>query len=504
MLFNSRPFLLVFLPLTISAYCLLNARFGKWAALNFVTLASLVFYGYWNPPYTLLILASIGFNFLLGNLQRRAAAGRKALLAVGVTANLSTLAYFKYAQFGAHVAHALTGMTVNVAGHLLPLAISFFTFTQIAYQVDVYRGKVRAYSFKEYCFFVLFFPHLIAGPIVRHYEILPQIEGDTLPFRADSLAAGLTMLAMGLAKKVYFADTVAATANSVFRLAHDGHRIHMVLAWAGSLAYTCQIYFDFSAYSDMALGLGLMFGIRLPLNFNSPYKSSSIVDFWRRWHMSLSRFLRDYLYIPLGGGRVGRFRRYANLMTTMLLGGLWHGAGWTFVIWGGIHGLYLIVNHAWAAMTEGLRWSEGRVIRGFYHMLTFIAVVAAWVIFRAASLSDSIRILRGMAGLNGIILPRMLEFFFAGHVPRWISFGGLEARLSAGNLLWIALLLAIVFLAPNTQEIMAKAHPALEQTRSDSRISWSMSPAWACAAGIVMAVVVCLLGTVNEFIYFQF
>ncbi len=225
------------------------------------------------------------------------------------------------------------------------------------------------------------------------------------------------MLVIGLAKKVLLADTVAQTANSVFRLAHQGVRLDLTLAWAGALAYTCQIYFDFSGYSDMALGLGLMFGIRLPLNFNSPYKSSSIVDFWRRWHMSLSRFLRDYLYIPLGGGRVGRYRRYVNLMVTMLLGGLWHGAGWTFVIWGGLHGLYLIVNHAWAALTEGLLWAEGHVARGIYHVLTFTAVVAAWVLFRASSLSDSVRMLRGMIGWNGVLLPRSTEFVFVGHVP---------------------------------------------------------------------------------------
>ena len=504
MLFNSYIFLLVFLPLTVSGYCLLNARFGKWAALNFVTLASLVFYGYWNPPYTLLILASIAVNFLLGRLLYRAGAGRKALLVAGVIANLGTLAWFKYARFGAQVVHDLTGLPVSLAGSFLPLAISFFTFTQIAYLVDVYRGMKTSYSFKEYCFFVLFFPHLIAGPIVRHYEILPQIEESKLPFRSDSLAAGLTILVIGLAKKVLLADRVAPTAATVFGLAHYGAHMHLFLAWAGALAYTCQIYFDFSGYSDMALGLGLMFGIRLPLNFNSPYKAANIVDFWRRWHMSLSRFLRDYLYIPLGGGRVGPYRKYANLMATMLLGGLWHGAGWTFVIWGGLHGLYLIVNHTWAALTDGLVWAESHIARGIYRVLTFTAVVAAWVLFRAASLPDSIRMLRGMFGWNGLVLPRRMEFAFAGHAPGWLSFAGVAFGVSPAQLLWIALLLAIAFLAPNTQEIMRKARPALEYTCSDGRITWSLKPAWACAAGILMAPIMSSLRTVSEFIYFQF
>jgi alginate O-acetyltransferase complex protein AlgI len=504
MLFNSYIFLLVFLPLTVSGYCLLNARFGKWAALNFLTLASLVFYSYWNPPYTLLILGSIVVNFLLGRLLYRAAAGRKALLVAGVTANLSTLAYFKYARFGAQVFHDLTGLPVSLGRTFLPLAISFFTFTQIAYLVDVYRGMKTSYSFKEYCFFVLFFPHLIAGPIVRHYEILPQIEEAELPFRSDSLAAGLTILVIGLVKKVLLADRVAPTASTVFGLAHGGTHMHLVLAWAGSLAYTCQIYFDFSGYSDMALGLGLMFGIRLPLNFNSPYKATNIVDFWRRWHMSLSRFLRDYLYIPLGGGRVGLYRKYFNLMATMLLGGLWHGAGWTFVIWGGLHGLYLIVNHAWAALTEGMLWAESRVARAFYRVLTFTAVVAAWVWFRAASFPDSVRMLRGMFGWNGVVLPRRMAFSFPGKAPSWLKFGGAEFGVSPTQLLWIAILLAIAFLGPNTQEIMQKARPALEYNYSDGRISWSLKPAWACAAGILMALIICSLRAVSEFIYFQF
>lgn len=504
MLFNSYPFLLVFLPLTITGYCLLNARAGKWAALNFLTIASLVFYAYWNPPYLLLIFASILLNFQLGKLQQRAVSGKRALLVAGVIANLGTLTYYKYTGFGAQIIHELTGLPVGVATRFLPLAISFFTFTQIAYLVDMYRGLKKSYSFKEYCFFVLFFPHLIAGPIVRHYEILPQIEGNKLPFSLDSLAAGITMLIIGLAKKVLLADTVASTANTIFGLAHQGGHLHLALAWAGALAYTCQIYFDFSGYSDMALGLGLVFGIRLPLNFNSPYKSLNIVDFWRRWHMSLSRFLRDYLYIPLGGGRVGRNRKYANLIATMLLGGLWHGAGWTFVIWGGLHGLYLIVNHVWATLTKGLAWAESRAAHGIYRVTTFTAVVVAWVVFRADSLSDSIRILRGMIGWNGVVLPQSVEHVFSGHVPIWLRFSDADFGLSVGKLLPIAFLLTISFLAPNTQEIMSKARPALDSTWSDGRISWSLSPAWACVAGILLAAIICSLKTVSAFIYFQF
>lgn len=502
MLFNSHIFLFLFLPLSLVLYWMINYRYGTKESITALTLASLVFYGYWNPPYVLLMLASILFNFALGRFQSRAGGGNKPLLLVGIVVNLGVLCYYKYFSFAATTLQSLTGVEWTVSAIILPLAISFFTFTQIAYLVDVYRGIGRSYEFQEYCFFVLFFPHLIAGPIVRHYEIIPQIDKRKMRFQLDALAAGVTMLTLGLAKKVLLADTVAPSTSEIFAAVNRGAHPDLALSWIGALGYTCQIYFDFSGYSDMAIGLGLMFGVRLPLNFNSPYKSESIVDFWRRWHISLSRFLKDYLYIPLGGGRVGKPRKYFNLMTTMLLGGLWHGAGWTFVIWGGLHGIYLVINHGWSALTLNARWADSRVARSFYRVTTFLAVVVAWVLFRAESLPGALRMLQGMAGGNAVILPTALAPFLEGYTPNWISFGTLGVSMRVPLL--IAFMLAIAFLAPNTQEIMHRAEPALESVSSRTRFAWALRPYWAFGVGVVLALVLGSLGRVSEFLYFQF
>ena len=502
MLFNSYMFLFAFLPLALAGYYGAGKWFGKWAALKFLVLASLVFYSYWNPRYTLLIIGSIVFNYYLAKLEQRTERGKRLLLIAGVTVNLSILGYFKYAQFAVTTIHELTGLNGAVTNVVLPLAISFFTFTQIAYIVDVYRGLEQSYSFREYCFFVLFFPHLIAGPIVRHYEILPQLEGVGFRYRWDYLSVGLTMFILGLGKKVLLADTVAPTASEVFGMLHQGFKLHFALAWAGSLAYTCQLYFDFSGYSDMAIGLGYMFGIKLPLNFNSPYKAASMIEFWRRWHISLSRFLRDYLYISLGGNRGGSVRRYLNLFVTMLLGGLWHGAGWTFVLWGGLHGLYLAVNHSWRAVTRDAAWAQGKVIGWSYHLLTFLAVVAGWVVFKSESLHDAARMLKGMAGINGFVFPRGAAPWIPTAIRDSLVFD--EMGISGLEAVVICVLLAIVFLLPNTQELMSEANPALDPVTSRPRYVWKSTPAWACAVGALFALVVLSLGHVSEFLYFQF
>lgn len=502
MLFNSRIFLFIFLPVTLILFWMINSRLGTKDSVTFLSFASLAFYGYWNPPYVLLIVASIALNFALGRLQGKAGGGSRTLLVAGIALNLGVLCYFKYFSFAASTLQDLVGVSWTISAILLPLAISFFTFTQIAYLVDVYRGIGRSYDFREYCFFVLFFPHLIAGPIVRHYEIIPQIENGRMPFRLEALAAGLTMFTLGLAKKVLLADTVASTASWIFASAHAGNQLSFSLSWVGALAYTCQIYFDFSGYSDMALGLGLMFGIKLPLNFDSPYMSASIVEFWRRWHISLSRFLKDYLYIPLGGSRAGKPRKYFNLMTTMLLGGLWHGAGWTFVIWGGLHGLYLVINHGWSAFTRGAGWADSWIARCFYHAITFLAVVVAWVLFRAESLPAAMTMLRGMVGLNGVMLPATFQPIIGKVVPSWVVFG--STPVSSWILLALACMLVIAFIAPNTQEIMRRAEPALESVHSNTWLAWSLKPAWAFGVGILLALVLGSLGRVSEFLYFQF
>jgi D-alanyl-lipoteichoic acid acyltransferase DltB (MBOAT superfamily) len=340
MLFNSYEFILVFLPLTAAAFFLTARLLGKEAALGVLVAASLVYYGWWRWSYLPLLVASIVANFVVGRFLEpgdddRSRPYRKTVMVVGIACNLGLLGYFKYANFFIDNLAELTGAAPRNFEIILPLAISFFTFQQVAYLVDAHRGETKEHSFLHYCLFVTFFPQLIAGPIVHHKEMLPQFSRDeTYSVRAEMVAVGLSVFVIGLFKKVVLADSLASYASPLFAFADSGGAPSFLHAWGGALAYTFQLYFDFSGYSDMAMGIAFMFGIRLPLNFDSPYKASNIIDFWRRWHISLSRFLRDYLYFPLGGNRRGKGRRYANLLITMLLGGLWHGAGWTFVIWG--------------------------------------------------------------------------------------------------------------------------------------------------------------------------
>src|SRR5438874_10110851 len=348
MLFNSYPFIFLFLPITLIGYFVL-VRLNHLATVIWLALASLVFYSVSNWQFVLLLLASIAFNYVIGLLlisKRPRPASRVAALTIGVAGDLLTLGYFKYAGFLAANLNAVfsTGFTVNV---LLPVGISFYTFTQIAFLVDAYRGNVARYALPHYALFVTYFPHLIAGPILHHKDMIPQFaRKETKHPDAHLMLCGIIIFAIGLFKKTCLADGI----QPLVALAFDARSPSFDQAWLGALAYTFQLYFDFSGYSDMAIGISLMFGIFLPVNFNSPYKAASIVEFWRRWHMTLSHFLRDYLYIPLGGNRRGRMLRYVNLMVTMLLGGLWHGAAWTFVIWGALHGAYLCVNHAFNAL----------------------------------------------------------------------------------------------------------------------------------------------------------
>jgi len=366
MLFNSEIFLFVFLPIVLIGFYAIGAQGHHRVAISWLVASSLFFYGWWNPAYLGLIIGSILFNYTFGMiLSRQGMVQRNKwwLLFFGVGFNLTLLGYFKYANFFVDNINVLTGANFHLEQIILPLAISFFTFQQITYLVDAYSGKTREYNFLHYILFVTFFPQLIAGPIVHHREMLPQFAKDTLyKLNHSNLAIGFAILLIGLFKKVVLADGVAPFATPVFAAADSGVEISFFEAWSGALAYTFQLYFDFSGYTDMAIGVARMFNVRLPLNFNSPYKSLSIVDFWRRWHMTLSAFLRDYLYIPLGGSRKGMPRRYINLMTTMLLGGLWHGAGWTFVVWGFLHGFYLVVNHAWTSFRTSLGYG-GELIR---------------------------------------------------------------------------------------------------------------------------------------------
>jgi D-alanyl-lipoteichoic acid acyltransferase DltB (MBOAT superfamily) len=442
-----------------------------------------------------------------GNLR-----SKHVLLAVAVGADLALLGYYKYAHFLLDSASWLTGSHWTLQQILLPLGISFFTFTQIAFLVDAWSGKAREYNFIHYLLFVTYFPHLIAGPVLHHKEMMPQFaRPETYRPSWDNTTVGLTIFCIGLFKKAVLADGVSPYSNQVFTAADSGQALDFFAAWGGALAYTTQIYFDFSGYSDMAIGLSRLFGIVLPLNFNSPYKATSITEFWRRWHMTLSRFLRDYLYIPLGGNRKGRLRRHLNLSTTMLLGGLWHGASWNFVLWGGLHGLYLMINHAWRSLREHLLpGAPGQLERWFGWALTFLAVVVAWVFFRATTLSGALNLLRGMSGGQGISLPAALANHLgpaAGTLQGW----GVTLALGGGSQFvltwaWTLLLLAFALLLPNTQELMRDHRPGLDfdPAKATNRLRWSAHPGWAGFMALVAVAGVLSLSHATEFLYYQF
>ncbi len=502
MLFNSYVFILLFLPVALAGYFLLGRRVQRRLALAWLVLCSLFFYAWWNPAYLGLLLFSILFNYGVGAyLGSREGSGlaHKWVLGLGVALNVGLLGYFKYAGFFLDTISAIGGRQFGALDIILPLGISFFTFQQIAYLVDAYKGLTREYNFLAYCLFVTFFPQLIAGPIVHHKEMLPQFARLKIyTLRRDNLSIGITIFIAGLFKKVMIADSLSPIVALVFGSAEAGMQIGFAEAWLGALCYTFQIYFDFSGYSDMAIGIGRMFGIRLPLNFNSPYKAVNVIDFWRRWHMTLSRFLRDYLYIPLGGGQKGKRRRYVNLMVTMLLGGLWHGAGWTFVIWGGVHGLLLVINHAWRASTSalGLRSEQPRAASVVAsRTVTFLAIVVAWVFFRSVSFTGAWNLLSAMAGANGL----------AASVP---SFEMSE------SVSWVAGLLLFSQLLPSTQQIMVRYRPALGYEvkqgyiafdgSREPRFRWVPSPLMAVAVAAIGVITLLNLVKVSEFIYWQF
>lgn len=503
MLFNSPEFLFAFLPLTLAMFFVLGSRLGPRAAMTWLVAASLFFYSWWEPKNLLLLVFSLVFNYRLSQwLIARTGAGRpsRAGMWLGVTVNLALLGWFKYANFFAANAGALVGTDWNLGHIVLPLAISFFTFQQISYLVDGYRGQVERCRALEYAMVVTFFPHLIAGPIVRYQAVLPQFkQPGVFAFDADRVGCGLTIFVMGLFKKMVFADSIAPYANSAFDAAAQGIVLTASEAWVGALAYTCQLYFDFSGYSDMAIGIAWMFGIRFALNFDSPYKSLSIIEFWRRWHMTLSSFLRDYLYIGLGGSRHGAARRYVNLFITMLLGGLWHGAGWTFVVWGALHGSYLMINHGWRAICARLGFGDERPLlpRALAWLLTFLAVVLGWVLFRAASLEAAGSMLASMIGLHG------WNWTFSANV-------GIPQKYST---IGCAILLAIAVLTPNTQQWMGRFSPALDRPeralpapveRVLGVAGWRPGLMWSCAAGVMAAICILSLTRVSQFIYFQF
>jgi len=467
MLFHSFPFLLVFLPAVLAVYWAVAPRRGRRPALLVLSAASLGFYAWWDWRFVVLLAASVVINFTcarrLAALSRDAARQRRALLTAGIIANLAPLAYFKYGAFVIENVQALWAGFGPAPALALPLAISFVTFEQIAYLVDGYRGTVPAHDFPSYCAYVTFFPRLIAGPIVRPGEILPQFANPaTYRFCSSNVATGVLVFTLGLFKKVWLADTFAPwTANVFDHLAQPS----FTDAWGGVLAFGLQVYFDFSGYTDMAVGLARFFNITLPENFDSPYQADSLIDYWRRWHMTLTRFLRDYVYIPLGGNRHGQGRQDLNLLATMTLGGLWHGAAWTFVVWGALHGVLLIVNHLWRRHGPPLP----RVVAW---PLTLVTVFAAYTLFRAPSFARVAAVGGGLFGLNG----------FAWHSSA-LAVGGNQFK-------WLLLGLAFVMWAPNRQRVVA----------------WRWSNDWAYAVAVATLVVLSVLhiGAPAPFFYFQF
>lgn len=504
MLFNSYTFLMLFLPLTVAVFLLLR-RAPYRAAVCWLVGMSLVYYGWWNPSDLWIIGGSCLGNFLFGRLLSRQRPLAKLFLSLGVIANLGLLGYYKYSGLFAKTFAALGGETSTFATLALPLGISFFTFQQIAYLVDAARGETEEYHFTDYLLFVTFFPQLVAGPIVHHQEMMPQFRKPWTGWHRH-LPVAIGFLAIGMFKKVVIADNAALVANPLFKFAASGDRpLTIIEAWIAASSYGVQIYFDFSGYSDMAIGAARLFGIRLPVNFASPYKSASITEFWRRWHITLSRFLRDYLYIPLGGNRKGKIRRYGNLLLTMLLGGLWHGAGWTFLIWGGLHGLFLCCHHGWSTFCR----NTGRrpLPRPVGMALTFLLVMAAWVPFRAGALelANTGTTSQALEATRSILCSM---FGFEGF-QGWPEKANRIVATAAP--VWLIPPLLLCWFAPNTQEIFRRYRPVLFDRAEklsprfpNRSLQWRPTWPFALATLVVIIAVGLQFDKVSEFIYFQF
>lgn len=471
MLFNSYAFILLFLPAALAGHAL-AARHGPRAACLWLGLMSLGFYSGNGAAHTALLLGSIALNYRLG--RALAAKGGGWLLPAGIAGNLLLLGWFKYASFAAETLGIDAGATASAVRMALPIGISFYTFTQIAWLVDAASGRAGAAGAPDYVLFVTWFPHLVAGPLLHHGETVPQFQrAGTFRPTAEGIAIGASVFAIGLFKKVILADEIAPIADALF-VPGAARATGAAAAWAGALAYSFQLYFDFSGYSDMAAGLSRMFGVRLPANFDSPYRATSIIGFWRRWHMSLSAFLRAYVYIPLGGNRCGRWRRYANLMVTMLLAGLWHGAGWTFIAWGAWHGVLLGLNHAWrqVSVPRPLGWA-----------VTMLAVIAGWVLFRAPDFATAGAIYAAMLGAHGV-----------GPLP------------AARALALLPLFAAIVLLLPNIRQWMHGAALLLPgaDTPPPVALRWRPSLPWAVACFTLFALSLLRMTRASPFLYAQF
>lgn len=505
MLFNSLEFIFVFLPVALTLHFLAAGQ-GMRAAAAATILSSLFFYAWWKPSFLPLPVLSIVFNFLMAGLIKRAGRDRaRWLLILGIIANLLVLGYFKYSDFLLSIFEQRSPLAPNV-----PLALSFTTFVQIAFLVECFRHAPDV-KLPSYAMFVSFFPHLIAGPIVRWSELGPQL-AEKSRYRPDwdNLARGLTIFCLGIAKKVLIADKLAVFVAPVFDAASSGTPVSAAAAWGGSIAYSLQLYFDFSGYSDMAVGLGLLFNFRLPINFAAPFRATNIIDLWRRWHISLSRFLRDFVYVPLGGNSRGPLRRSVNLMITMVVGGFWHGANWTFICWGAFHGALLSLNHLWRWLRGTRESSAAGRLAGW--CLTFTAFVVGMAIFRASDIAAAGRILEAMAGLGHAPQspPVMVGFDFwlmeKGYITEAFARRWLGSYWSVVGTLATVAAFAVALGIPDTMELVdyREGEPRSHWRRSWSALRWSPSPAWAAAVLALFAVAFANLGSFSEFLYYQF
>jgi alginate O-acetyltransferase complex protein AlgI len=479
-LFNSHLFIFGFLPSVLAVFYA-GRLVSRRVALAGVSLLSLLFYGYWDPRYLGLLIPSLVINYVVGEIL--AATRRKAWLITGIAANLAVIGWFKYSAFFYTTA---TGAEPPdfMRGIVLPLGISFITFQKIAYLVDIWRGYPKAQGFDRFAFFVLFFPQLIAGPIVLFRHIDRQIRRDrhTGALLRASFHFGLILFAIGLFKKVVVADSLAPYADTVFGFTARQGYVGFLDAWLGAVAYSLQLYFDFSGYSDMAIGMGRMFGFRLPTNFNSPYQATSIIDFWRRWHITLSSFFRDYVYIPLGGNRRGLASQAAFVLVVFFLTGLWHGAGWTFIVWGSVHGVLVLGNHLW------LTWSRRRLPTIVAWPMTLIAVVMLWVVFRAPTLSTAMRMWIEMWRPGPLTLGAIAEL----NVPHVA-------------LLWPVLIGALALVLPNSTVLAHRLRHGRLGARSHRHavaVRWWLP---ATVTGLALYLAISSIGNVqSKFIYFNF
>ena len=444
--------------------------------------ASLVFYSWWNISHLPIILTSILFNYIIGVYLSRPTVNNKYyskdfLLIVGIVGNLLPLIFFKYLVFFITIFNSDIRTDIPIQDFVLPLAISFYTFQQIAYLVDSYRQETTEYNFLNYAVFVTFFPQLIAGPIVHHKEMMPQfalLRNKVRNYRNISL--GLFVFTIGLFKKLIIADTFAIWATNGFDVAE---KLDFFTAWVTSLSYTFQLYFDFSGYTDMAIGIALLFNIRLPINFFSPYKATSIQDFWSRWHMTLSRFLKDYVYIPLGGNRLGSIRTYNNLLATFLIGGIWHGAGWTFLFWGAMHGVALVIHRVW----QGMGFRLNNFVAWF---ITFNFVNFSWVFFRANDFDDALKVLKGMLGFNGLFLSR---FDLTDKITNIFQQVLVELDGDIYTLTWLVMGFFLTFVCKNSMELKDAFKPDVKN---------------AIFTISLFIISFFSLGKYSEFLYFQF